>query len=191
MNLALTEKGGLGTDGPSQGRVASGSGVRSLRLPVGELPDLSVGDRILVSGKVFAGRDAVLPKVCQLIRSGDLASIDADLNGAGLLHSAVSPAGIGPTSSNKAEIEESFGPLCEAGIRVFLGKGRISEETVRVLGRYGACFAVVPPVTALLGDGLVSVRVAAHPELGMEALYEMELSECPAIVASVGGKSIF
>ena len=103
----------------------------------------------------------------------------------------MSDAGIGPTSSNKVEIEESFGPLCQAGTRVFLGKGALKSETVEMLGRHGAVFAVVPPVTALLGRGMVSKRCVAFPELGMEALYELVLEECPAVVAAAGGRSMF
>ena len=33
---------------------------------------LQVGDRILLSGKIFCGRDAVLPKICQLVEEGRL-----------------------------------------------------------------------------------------------------------------------
>ena len=145
----------------------------------------------MFSGRILCGRDAVLPKVCQLFADGKLDQLDADFNGAAILHTAVSNAGIGPTSSNKLEIEESFESLCEAGVRVFLGKGAIKPETVSILGDHEAIFAVVPPVTALMGKGMRTRRCVAFPELGMEALYEIELEECPAIVAAAHVRSIF
>jgi fumarate hydratase subunit beta len=165
--------------------------IKSLKLPLQDVNSIVVGDCILVSGKVFAGRDAVLPQVCALIHEGRLGELDASFAGNALLHTAVSPAGIGPTSSNKIEIEDSFPDMCKAGIKVFLGKGALSSDVVHVLNEAGAIFAVVPPVTALLDKGLFSKRLVAFPELGMEALWELEVIDCPAIVAIAHGESIF
>jgi fumarate hydratase subunit beta len=46
-------------------------------------------------------------------------------------------------------------------------------------------------VTALFADKIVSKRVAAFKEEGMEALYEVKVKGLPAIVAIAQGKSIF
>lgn len=162
-----------------------------LELPAMHLPNLSVGDRIMAKGVVFAGRDAVLPKLCAAIKDNNFGSSGIDLSGAAIFHTAVSDAGIGPTSSNKVELEESFLPLCEAGVKVFLGKGELHADTVRALGDYGAVYIVVPPVTALLSKNMRSKECVAYPELGMEAFWRLELDGCPGIVASVGGDSIF
>lgn len=167
------------------------SSIKRVSLPLLDTADLKVGQHVEFSGRILCGRDAVLPKVCDLIKRGKIGSLDANFKGAAIFHTAVSCAGIGPTSSNKVEIEESFEPLCRAGIKVFLGKGEIHPSTVEVLKQYGAVFAVVPPVTALLTQGMRSKRIVAFSELGMEALYEVELKSCPAIIASVGGESMF
>lgn len=164
---------------------------REVALPVRDLSGVRVGDRVSFRGRVLCGRDAVLPKVCKLIEQGRLDDLDVSFEGGAIFHTAVSCAGIGPTSSNKVEIEESFEFLLEAGVKVFLGKGEIKPQTVELLDRYGAVFAVVPPVTALLGRGMRSKRCVAFPELGMEALYEVELDNCPAVVAAARGKSLF
>lgn len=164
---------------------------RRVEIPILDASDLEVGDRVVFSGRILCGRDAVLPKVCSLVEQGRLSELDCELKGAAVFHTAVSGAGIGPTSSNKVEIEESFGPLTDAGVRVFLGKGAIGPDTVRLLGERGAVFAVVPPVTALLGAGMRSKRLVAFPELGMEALYEVVLDECPAVIAAARGESMF
>ena len=52
-------------------------------------------------------------------------------------------------------------------------------------------FAVIPPVTALLGENTISQRVAAFPELGMEAFYELEVKEYPVIIAAAHNESIY
>lgn len=162
-----------------------------ISIPVSDLSTLKVGDCVMVSGKILCGRDAVLPKVCAMIAAGEFDNLDADFAGAAIFHTAVSCAGVGPTSSNKLEIEESFGPLCEAGVKLFMGKGALKPKTVEKLAKHGAVFAVVPPVTALLERGMRSKRCVAFPELGMEALYEIELDDCPAVVAAAHGESLF
>lgn len=164
---------------------------KHVSIPTRDTSDLKVGDCVIFSGCVLCGRDAVLPKLCEIASKGRLSEIDADFDGGAIFHTAVSCAGVGPTSSNKLEIEESFAPLCEAGVKVFLGKGAIKAETVRVLEKFGAVFAVVPPVTALLGSSTVSKRCVAYPELGMEALYELKLAKCPAVIAAAHGESMF
>lgn len=157
----------------------------------GTAEGLQVGDRILISGKIYCGRDAVLPRICRLIEAGELYRYGIDLRGAVIFHTAVSPAGVGPTSSNKLEIEQSFGPLSRAGVRLHLGKGKIGDDTVRILDENVSVYAVIPPVTALLEDNTLERRLVAFPELGMEAFYELTVREYPAIIAAAHGASIY
>lgn len=152
---------------------------------------LQVGDRILLSGKIFCGRDAVLPKICQLVEEDRLGEYGIDLEGGVIFHTAVSIAGVGPTSSNKPEIEGSFETLSKAGIRMHLGKGAISQATIDKLEKNSAVFAIIPPVTALLGENTLSQKCVAFPELGMEAFYEIEVKDYPAVIGAAHGKSIY
>lgn len=167
--------------------------MKKITTPISEeiAKDLQVGDQVLLSGKIYCGRDAVLPKVCKLIEKGGLETHGIDLKGAVIFHTAVSPAGVGPTSSNKLEIERSFGPLSRAGVKLHLGKGKIGEDTVKILDEENAVYAVIPPVTALLGNNTISQRLVAFPELGMEALYELTVKDYPAIVAAAHNKSVY
>ena len=43
----------------------------------------------------------------------------------------------------------------------------------------------------LLGEKTKQQRVAAYPELGMEALHLLEIDEFPIIIAAAGGRSIY
>ena len=152
---------------------------------------LNVGDRVLLSGKIFCGRDAVLPKICHLIEEGRLQEYGIDLEGGVVFHTAVSIAGVGPTSSNKPEIEGSFETLSKAGIRMHLGKGAIGQDTIDMLSRNSAVFAIIPPVTALLGENTRSQKCVAFPELGMEAFYEIDVVDYPAVIGAAHGVSIY
>lgn len=152
---------------------------------------LNVGDMIAISGYIYAGRDAVLPRVVNMIENGTIAYSDIHLQGGVIFHTAVSPAGVGPTSSNKTEIETSFHGLSKGGIKLHLGKGKISGETINILAKYNAVYAVIPPVTALLADRTLEQRVVAFPEEGMEALHLLKVDKYPCIIAAAHGQSIY
>lgn len=152
---------------------------------------LNVGDKIYISGYIFCGRDAVLPKIINMIDEGTVEQLGESLAGSVMFHTAVSPAGVGPTSSNKVEIESSIGPLSKAGVRLHLGKGKIQDETMKALYDNNSVYAIIPPVTALLGAKTLERKLVAFPELGMEALYQLKVEKYPAIIGAAHGRSIY
>lgn len=156
-----------------------------------EISKLQVGDMLYISGDIFCGRDAVLPKLVEMCKDGSIKTSGINLQGGVIFHTAVSLAGVGPTSSNKLEIESSFETLSKNGIKMHLGKGAIKKETVAVLAENNAVFAVVPPVTALLGEKTLKQSVVAFPEEGMEALYRLRVDKYPIIIAAAQGRSIY
>jgi len=164
-----------------------------LNTPLSEkvINELKIYDTIEISGLIYTGRDAVLPKLVKAFKEKQLENLGINLRGAVIFHTAVSPAGVGPTSSNKVEIESSIPALSEAGVKIHLGKGSLDKKTVESLKYYNSIYAVTPPVTALFSAQLKSKRVAAFAEEGMEALHELEVVDFPAIVAIAHGASIF
>lgn len=156
-----------------------------------EIKKLEVGDMVLISGDIYCGRDAVLPQIVEMHKKNLLKINGIDLKGAVIFHTAVSPAGVGPTSSNKLEIESSILPLSDAGVRMHLGKGKISDSTIAGLAEKNAVYAVIPPVTALLESKTSEREIVACPELGMEAFHKITVIDYPAIIAAAKGKSIY
>lgn len=167
--------------------------MKELKFPISvtDTEDLRINDKILISGRIFCGRDAVLPLVAKMIKDESIKDAPFDLKGGLMFHTAVSRAGIGPTSSNKYEIESTMKILSEAGIRLHLGKGALSKETALALESSNSFYAVIPPVTAILNQGMIRKRCVAFEELGMEALYELEVSDYPAVIAIAHGESIY
>lgn len=156
-----------------------------------DIANLQVGDVVSISGWIYTGRDAVLPKVQECIEKGTLEDHHIYLRGAVMFHTAVSPAGVGPTSSNKKEIEASFEPLSKAGLKMHLGKGAISKPTIQALKENNAVFAVIPPTTALFEDQTTERELVGWPEFGMEALHRIKVDGYQAIIAAAHGKSIY
>lgn len=168
--------------------------VIKLKTPLSEetISQLKVGDVVSISGYIFCGRDAVLPRICKELNEGVWEKRGIDLKGGVIFHTAVSPAGVGPTSSNKLEIESSFETLSKlGGIKMHLGKGAIKPETVLMLSDNNTVFAIIPPVTALLESQTLERECVAWQELGMEALYRIKVDNYQAIIAAAKGRSVY
>ena len=171
----------------------SGKKIIELHTPIqeSEISKLQIEDQIEINGIIYCGRDAVLPKIKAHIENNSLDSLGIDFKGSVIFHTAVSIAGIGPTTSNKFEIEGSIPALSSVGVKIHLGKGSIGAETIAELARYNSVFAVTPPVSALFSDKIISQRLVAFPEEGMEAFYQIGVRNFPAIIACANGQTIY
>lgn len=163
--------------------------IKKIKTPITDktVLDLHVGDKIAVYGVIYTGRDAALPKLVKSIEEG---INPLNLDGSVIMHTAVSPAGISPTTSNKVEIEESMPLLSKVGVKMHLGKGSLSLKTIEALNEYNSIFAVVPPAAALLSSKVISKKVVAFAQEGMEAIYQLEVAGIPGVVSVAHGKSL-
>ncbi len=156
--------------------------MKSLTTPISddEIVGLKVGDQITISGTIYTGRDAALPQLVELIKEDN---VPFDLKGAVIMHTAFSDAGIAPTTSSKVEIESSVEPLSEAGVKIHIGKGMLSDGTVDALAQNNSIFVITPPVAALLTSRVCEKKCILFENEGMEAMYELKVKDIPGIVA--------
>lgn len=152
-----------------------------------DLEGLNVGDQITVSGTIYTGRDAALPQLVGLIENDE---VPIDLNGSVIMHTAFSDAGIAPTTSSKVEIESSIPILSENGVKIHIGKGMLSDETVLKLNENNSIFVITPPVAALLTNKVLEKKCVLFENEGMEAMFELKVENIPGIVAIHKGKKI-
>ena len=152
-----------------------------------EILSLDVGDQVSISGIMFTGRDAALPQLVKLIKENKL---DFDIEGSVIMHTAVSDAGIAPTTSNKEEIESTIPFLSENGVKIHIGKGMLHDETIEALRENNSIFVITPPVAALLTSKVLEKECVAFQNEGMEAMYKLKVDNIPGIVAVSKGKSI-
>ena len=152
-----------------------------------DLANVSVGDKITISGTIYTGRDAALPQFVEIMKKGE---VPFDTNGMVIMHTAFSEAGIAPTTSNKEEIESTIPFLSEHGVKIHIGKGMLSNETAKSLDENNSIFVITPPVAALLTSKLKQKKCVLFEAEGMEAMYELEVEEIPGIVAIHNGKKI-
>ena len=152
-----------------------------------DLSQLTVGDKITISGTIYTGRDAALPQLVELVKEDN---VPFDLNGSVIMHTAFSEAGIAPTTSSKVEIESAIEPLSKSGVRIHVGKGMLSDETVNALNENKSIFVITPPVAALLTSKVLDKKCVLFENEGMEAMFELKVEKIPGIVAIHKGKKI-
>jgi fumarate hydratase subunit beta len=163
--------------------------IKKVEIPLKneEYLNLQIGDRIEIYGTIYTGRDAALPKLVEKIKNNENI---IPLEGSAIMHTAVSDAGISPTTSNKLEIEGSIPTLSQAGVKMHIGKGSLDPNTIKALDKYNSLFVVTPPVAALLNIKVVSKKIIAFPEENIEAIYQLEVRGIPGVVAVAHGETL-
>jgi fumarate hydratase subunit beta len=147
---------------------------------------LRAGDSVLVTGTLLAARDEAHRKLAELIREGR--ELPVVLNGRIIYYVGPTPArpgravgSAGPTSSYRMD---PYTPaLLERGVKATIGKGQRGPEVRKAMLERGAVYlAAVGGAGALLSRRIVGAKVVAWPELGPEALLELEVQDFPCIV---------
>ena len=163
--------------------------MKNLTTPItdDDLSNLSVGDKITISGTIYTGRDAALPQLVKLIEKS---KVPFDLNGSVIMHTAFSQAGIAPTTSSKEEIESAIPSLSNAGVKIHVGKGMLNDNTVKSLNENNSIFVITPPVAALLTSKVSEKKCVLFENEGMEAMFELKVKNIPGIIAIKDGKRI-
>jgi fumarate hydratase subunit beta len=142
---------------------------------------LKAGDEVLVSGKIYTARDAAHREFNN--------KPPFDLQGQILFYASPTPArpgaiigSIGPTTSSR--MDAFTPPLLAMGLKAMIGKGERSPEVVAAMKQHKAVYLMVPGgVAALLSQYIKKATVIAYPELGPEAVLELEVVDFPTIVA--------
>jgi fumarate hydratase subunit beta len=147
---------------------------------------LKSGDRVLISGIIYTGRDAAHKRMFELLQAGK--ELPVDLRGQIIYYVGPTPAqpgqvigSAGPTTSGRMD---AYAPtLLAYGLKGMIGKGMRSMEVKEAIKQYkGVYFAATGGAGALLAKTIKKAEVVAYPELGPEAIYRLEVSEFPAIV---------
>ena len=158
-----------------------------LRTPLGpEVERLRPGDRVLLSGQLWAARDVAHRLLAEALRRGE--PLPVELRGGVIYYMGPSPAppgrpigAAGPTTSSRMD---PYTPqLLALGLRATIGKGRRSPEVIRAMVEHRAVYLGAPGgCGALLGLRVRRAEVVAFEELGPEAIWRLEVEALPLIV---------
>lgn len=148
---------------------------------------LTAGEQVLISGRMLVARDAAHKKLKALLDKGE--PLPVDLHGQVIYYVGPTPprpgmavGSAGPTTSGRMD---PYTPaLLANGLKGMIGKGYRSMEVREAIREYGAPYLVATGgAGALLARHIRKYTIIAWPELGTEALAQIEVEDFPAIVA--------
>ena len=160
------------------------------------IKELTVGTRVLISGVVYAARDAAHRRLVQALDGGE--DLPFTLEGQTLYYMGPSPGrpgrvigSAGPTTSSRMDVFTLR--LLAEGLRAMIGKGSRSPEVREAIKKYKAVYFVTTGgVGALLGKTIKQAEVVGYEDLGAEAIWRIVLEDFPAIVANdISGGDLF
>jgi fumarate hydratase subunit beta len=160
------------------------------------LKTLKAGEKVLLSGKIYVARDQAHLRLAELLKENKKLPIP-------ILNQVIFYAGptptppgkvigaIGPTTASRMD---KFTPvLYQLGLAATIGKGPRSEAVQKAIMDFGGVyFAATGGAAALLSQKVKKAKIVAYPELGTEAIYELQVIDFPAVVAiDSKGQSIY
>ncbi|MGD0626270.1 MAG: Fe-S-containing hydro-lyase [Thermodesulfobacteriota bacterium] len=153
-----------------------------------DLEKLRAGDKVLLTGVIYTGRDAAHKRLFDLLKEGK--PLPIDLKGQVIYYVGPAPAkpgqvigSAGPTTSGRMD---AYSPkLMEMGLRGMIGKGMRRKEVVEAMKKYKAVyFAATGGAGALLAKAVKKAQVVAYEDLGPEAINRLEVEDFPVIVVN-------
>ncbi|HHX13487.1 MAG TPA: Fe-S-containing hydro-lyase [Clostridiales bacterium] len=157
---------------------------------------LKTGDSVLLSGEVYALRDAGHKRMAEAIQAGK--ELPIDLSGQVVYYVGPAPAppghasgSAGPTSSYRMD---AYTPtLLERGLKGMIGKGLRSEEVIASMKKNNAVyFAATGGAAALIAKRIKKVELIAYEDLGAEALQKMTVEDFPlTVVIDCEGNNLY
>lgn len=173
---------------------------RSFELTTEELArrvgELSVGDRVYLTGTVYTARDAAHKRIFELLDQGR--ETPFPIRGSVVYYAGPTPGqngmavgSCGPTTSSRMD---KFAPrLLDMGQLCQIGKGDRAPQVVEAIRRNGAVYlCAVGGAGALIAKHITAAEEIAFPELGCESVKRMTVDRLPLIVGiDSRGNSIF
>ena len=152
------------------------------------------GETLLLSGKLYTGRDAAHKRIVDLLDRGE--PLPVDLKGKAIYYvgpvDAVGDEAIGPAGPTTATRMDKFTArmLSDTGLRLMIGKAERGPAAIEAIAKHKAAYLIaVGGAAYLVSKAIKTARPVAFQDLGMEAIYELQVEDMPVTVAvdSKGG----
>ena len=155
-----------------------------------QMDDWNIGDTLLLSGTIITGRDAAHKRLKTMIESGEGLPEDVNFDNKFIYYvgpvDAVRDEVIGPAGPTTASRMDKFTDLMleNTGILGMIGKAERGQATVESIKKHKASYLIaVGGAAYLISKSIKKAKVVAFEEMGMEAIYEMEVKDMPVTVA--------
>ena len=153
-----------------------------------ELSKYPVKTRVMLTGPMVVARDIAHAKIAERLAAGEpMPSYLRDhcvyYAGPAKTPEGYASGSFGPTTAGRmdsyvAQFQEAGGSL------VMLAKGNRSRQVTEACGRFGGFYlgSIGGPAARLAQDCIRRVEVLEYPELGMEAVWRIEVEDFPAFI---------
>ena len=153
-----------------------------------EVATWKMGDVLLLSGKIYTGRDAAHKRMVDMLDRGEALPVDFTnkiIYYVGpvdpVRDEVVGPAG--PTTSTRMD-KFTRQMLEQTGLIGMIGKSERGQAACQAIADNQAVYLMATGGAAyLVAKAIKAAKVVAFPELGMEAIYEFEVKDMPVTVA--------
>lgn len=153
-----------------------------------EIADWKPGETLLLSGKIYTGRDAAHKRMVEMLNKGE--ELPVDLSNRLIYY-------VGPVDPIKDEVVGPAGPttatrmdkftrqiLESTGLIGMIGKSERGDIAIEAIKDNQAVYLMaVGGAAYLVSKAIKASKVVAFADLGMEAIYEFTVEDMPVTVA--------
>ena len=150
----------------------------------------NIGDTLLLSGTIITGRDAAHKRLKGMIDSGEGLPKGVNFDNRFIYYvGPVDPVGdevIGPAGPTTATRMDKFTDMMleNTGILGMIGKAERGESAIQSIKKHKASYLIaVGGAAYLISKSIKKAKIVAFEEMGMEAIYELEVKDMPVTVA--------
>ncbi|MDL2224413.1 fumarate hydratase [Bacteroidales bacterium OttesenSCG-928-M06] len=161
---------------------------RPMKEILADLTKYPVATRLSLFGTIVVGRDIAHAKLKELLDKGeDLPQYIKDhpiyYAGPAKTPQGMACGSMGPTTAGRMD---SYVDLFQShgGSMVMLAKGNRSQQVTDACQKHGGFYlgSIGGPAAILAQDNIKSIECLAYPELGMEAIWKIEVEDFPAFI---------
>ncbi|MBW1679436.1 MAG: Fe-S-containing hydro-lyase [Deltaproteobacteria bacterium] len=151
-----------------------------------DIEALKIGNKVLISGEIYTGRDTAHKRLVALLDKKD--PLPFDISGQIIYYVGPTPpppgrpiGAAGPTTSYRMD---GYAPrLMEIGLKGMIGKGPRSPEVIEAMQKWGCVYlGATGGAGALLSRAIKRAEVIAFDDLGPEAIRRLEVENFPVVV---------
>ncbi len=145
------------------------------------------GDRLLLNGKMLTGRDAAHKRIADMLAKGE--PLPVDFAGRVIYYvGPVDPVGeevVGPAGPTTATRMDKFTRMMlDQGLLAMVGKAERGPDATKAIAEGKSAYLMaVGGAAYLVARAIKGSKVVGFEDLGMEAIYEFEVSDFPVTVA--------
>jgi fumarate hydratase, class I len=153
------------------------------------------GETLLLTGKLYTGRDAAHKRIASMLAKGEKLPVDFTNKFIyyvgpvdAVRDEAVGPAG--PTTATR--MDDYTEMMLNTGLLGSIGKAERGDEALEVIQKHKSVYLMaVGGAAYLVSKAIKKSRVIAFEDLGMEAIYEFDVVDMPVTVAvSANGDAV-